>query len=65
MDGSVPVATPSSVYNTFIELQVLIVLATNVFNVTCQGACKIHSSVDRKLARRPEGLYGITLLGAP
>ena len=33
--------------------QVLIVLATNFLNGTCQDASRIHSSVDRDL---PEGL---------
>ena len=36
-----------------VSKQVLIVLATNFFNVTCQDVSRIHSSVDRNF---PEGL---------
>ena len=40
-----------------VSKQVLIVLSTNVFNVTCQDASSIHNSVDRDL---PEGLRANT-----
>ena len=45
-----------------VSKQVLIVLATNVFNVTCQDASRIHSSVDRDLT---EGLRANTASQCP
>ena len=49
-----------------VSKQVVIALATNFFNATCQGASRIHSSVDEDLAeRRPKGQNRLTLLGAP
>ena len=54
---STPQQTRARARAHVVSKQVLIVLATNVFNVTCQDASIIHSSVDRDLS---EGLRANT-----
>ena len=63
-DGGRPVHTRSTPEHTgararahVVSKQVLIILATNFLNVTCQDASRIHSSVDRDL---PEDLRAKT-----
>ena len=50
---STPEQTGARAIAHVVSKQVLIVLVRNVFNVTCQDASRIYSSVDRNL---PEGL---------
>ena len=47
-----PEQTGASARAHVVSKQLLIVLATKFLNVTCQGASRTHSSVDRDL---PEG----------
>ena len=63
-DGGRPTHTRSTPEQTgararahVVSKQALIVLATNVFNVTCQDASRIHSTVDNNLV---EGLRSKT-----
>ena len=54
---STPEQTRARARAHVVSKQVLIALATNFVNVTCQDASRIHSSVDRNL---PEGLRANT-----
>ena len=54
---STPVQTGARARAHVVSKPVPIVLATNVFNVTCNDASRTHSSVDRDL---PEGLRANT-----
>ena len=52
-----PQQTGARARTHMVSKTLLIVLATNFLNVTCQDACRIRSSVDRDL---PEGLRAKT-----